>query len=366
MIKNSILALTTLALISGCCNCNKSSENKFKNGIITDEFIYEKAPYPSCHSATIEETPEGMVASWFGGTKERNPDVCIWVSQQIDGKWQEANMVADGVQNDTLRYPTWNPVLFQVPQGDLLLFYKVGPSPSEWWGMLKRSADNGKTWSEAERLPEGFYGPVKNKPILLADGTLACPSSREGIEPGWKSYFEYTKDLGKTWEKGEDLNDGKVYQAIQPSLLVYPDGKQQVIARTRMSVIAGCWSEDGGKTWGLMRDIGLPNNNSGIDAVSLNDGTQMVVYNHVKTPIGAPKGHRAPLNVATSKDGKHWNAALILEDSDISQYSYPAIMQSSDGLVHIVYTWRREKIKHVVVNPAKLQTSPIVDEKWPE
>ncbi|MFV0291505.1 MAG: exo-alpha-sialidase [Mangrovibacterium sp.] len=366
MKKIVILSFVASALFAGCCNCGKSSNNDFKSGILVDEFIYETASYPSCHSATIEETPEGMVASWFGGTKERNPDVCIWVSRQVDGKWQEGIMAADGVQNDTLRYPTWNPVLYQVPGAELILFYKVGPSPSEWWGMLKRSTDNGKTWGEAERLPDGFYGPVKNKPILLADGTLACPSSKEGVSPGWKSYFEYTKDWGKTWEKGDELNDGKVYQAIQPSLLIYPDGKMQVIARTRMSVVAGCWSEDGGKTWGLMRDIGLPNNNSGLDAVSLKNGTQMVVYNHVKTPIGAPKGHRTPLNVATSKDGKHWNAALILEDSDISQYSYPSIMQSSDGLVHIVYTWRRERIKHVVIDPEKIKETPIVYEQWPE
>ncbi len=366
MKKNSILLVILAIAISSCCQSNKTADNDFKSGIVIDQFIYEQAPYPSCHSATIEETPQGLVASWFGGTKERNPDVCIWVSRHIDGKWLEADNVADGLQEDGTRYPTWNPVLFQVPNGDLLLFYKIGPSPSEWWGMLKRSSDCGKTWSEGERLPDGFYGPVKNKPILLADGTLACPSSREGIHPGWKSYIEYTKDLGKTWEMGEELNDGKVYQAIQPSLLIYPDGKQQVIARTRMSVIAGCWSEDGGKTWGLMRDIGLPNNNSGIDAVSLNDGTQLVVYNHVSTPIGAPKGHRTPLNVAVSKDGKNWEAALVLEDSDISQYSYPAVIQAKDGMVHIVYTWRRERIKHVVVNPKELRTAPIVDGKWPE
>ncbi len=356
--------------LSSSCNCNKDkkadTKNDFKSGILVDEFIYDEAPYPSCHSATIEETPEGLVASWFGGTKERNPDVCIWVSRQVDGKWLEAENVADGIQPDGTRLPTWNPVLFQVPNGELMLFYKVGPSPSEWWGLIKRSYDNGKTWSEAERMPDGFYGPVKNKPILLADSTLMCPSSQEGSNPGWKSYYEITKDLGKTWERQEPINDGKVYQAIQPSLLIYPDGRMQTLARTRMSVIGSCWSTDGGKTWGLMQPCGLPNNNSGIDAVSLADGTQLVVYNHVATPIGAPKGHRTPLNVAISKDGKHWEAALVLEDSEISQYSYPSVIQSADGLVHIVYTWRREKIKHVVVDPTKLHTSPIENEKWPE
>ncbi|MFV0366393.1 MAG: exo-alpha-sialidase [Mangrovibacterium sp.] len=346
--------------------CSEQQPNDFKSGILVDEFIYDEAPYPSCHSATIEETPEGLVASWFGGTRERNPDVCIWVSRQVDGKWLEAENVADGVQPDGTRLPTWNPVLFQVPGGELMLFYKVGPSPSKWWGLIKRSYDNGKTWSEAETMPEGIYGPVKNKPIMLADGTLMCPSSQEGISPGWKSFYETTNDLGKTWERHEPINDGKVYQAIQPSLLTYADGRMQTLARTRMSVIGSCWSEDGGKTWGLMQPCGLPNNNSGIDAVSLKDGRQLVVYNHVATPIGAPKGHRTPLNVAVSKDGKHWEAALVLEDSEISQYSYPSVIQAKDGLVHIVYTWRRKKIKHVVVDPSKLVTSPIEFERWPE
>lgn len=355
--------LLLLALVSSFSVSAKKTP--WKKGILVDEFIYTEAPYPSCHSATIEETPTGLVAAWFGGTRERNPDVCIYVSRFENGAWTEADEVANGVQNDTLRYPTWNPVLFQMPGEELILFYKVGPSPSLWWGMLKRSTDGGKSWSEAERLPEGFYGPVKNKPILLDDGTLACPSSQEG-DGGWKSFFEFTKDGGRTWEKSEFINDGKLYQAIQPTVLTYADGRLQALCRTRMAVIGACWSSDQGKSWSLMQSCGLPNNNSGLDAVSLEDGRQLMVYNHVKTPVNAPKGYRTPLNVAVSKDGKNWEAALVLEDSEISQYSYPSVIQASDGLVHIVYTWRRERIKHVVVDPSKLKTKKIIDEKWPE
>lgn len=342
-----------------------AKKTPWKKGILVDEFIYTEAPYPSCHSATIAETPTGIVAAWFGGTKERNPDVCIYLSRYENGQWTPSEEVANGVQNDTLRYPCWNPVLFQMPGEELLLFYKVGPSPSEWWGLLKRSDDGGKSWSEAERLPDGFYGPVKNKPILLADGTLICPTSKEG-SPGWRAYFEFTKDKGRSWEKGDYINDGKRSQAIQPALLSYADGRLQTLTRTRNGFIGSNWSTDQGKSWSLLQPSGLPNNNSGIDAVSLTDGRQLAVYNHVKTFMNAPKGYRTPLNVAVSKDGKHWEAALVLEDSEISQYSYPAVIQTSDGLVHIVYTWRRERIKHVVVDPKKLKTKKIVDEKWPE
>jgi alpha-L-rhamnosidase len=92
------------------------------------------------------------------------------------------------------------------------------------------------------------------------------------------------------------------------------------------------------------------------------------VYNHLKPPDGAPggKGVRTPLNVAISKDGNKWYAALILEDSPVGEYSYPSVIQTNDGMVHIVYTWRRERIKHVVIDPSKLRLKEIVHEKWPD
>ena len=101
----------------------------WKQGITVDEFIYNVAPYPECHAATIAETPEGLVTAWFGGTKERNPDVGIWVSRLENGHWTQSVEVANGVQSNTLRFPTWNPVLYQIPNSGLMLFYKIGPSP---------------------------------------------------------------------------------------------------------------------------------------------------------------------------------------------------------------------------------------------
>jgi predicted neuraminidase len=335
----------------------------WKQGMIVDEFIYNVASYPECHASTIAETPKGLVAVWFGGTKERNPDVGIWVSRLENGKWTPSVEVANGVQNDTLRYPTWNPVLYQIPNGELMLFYKVGPSPAKWWGMLMKSADFGKTWGNPQTLPTGFIGPVKNKPVLLSNGTLICPSSTEG--DGWRVHFELTTDFGKTWEKVGPINDGKTFSVIQPSVLTYPDGSLQILCRSRNRAIVESRSVDGGKTWSAMKAIDLPNNNSGTDAVTLADGHQLLVYNHVLPPGIEEKGERTPLNVAVSKDGKTWYAALILEDSPISQYSYPSVIQTSDGLVHIVYTWRRERIKHVVIDPSKLVLKKIKNGQWP-
>jgi predicted neuraminidase len=309
---------------------------------VKSEFIFETAPFRECHASTIVETKNGLVSAWFGVTRERNPDVGIWMSRLEDGRWSPPVEVANGVQSPTNRFACWNPVLFQPKSGPLLLFYKVGPSPSRWWGMLMSSEDNGKTWGKARRLPEGILGPIKNKPVQLPNGDILCSSSTE--DDGWRVHFERTSDLGQTWQATPPVNDGKDIAAIQPSTLFYPGGRLQALGRTRQDRIFEIWSEDEGKTWGKMTLTTLPNPNSGTDAVTLKDGRQLLVYNH------STKG-RSPLNVATSKDGKAWEPLVTLEDEPEKQFSYPAVIQTSDGLVHVTYTWKRERIKHAALKP---------------
>lgn len=325
-------------------------------GVLRSEFIYEKAPFPQCHASTIVETPAGLVAAWFGGTREKNPDVGIWVSRHEARGWSAPVEVANGVESAEKRHPCWNPVLFQPRTGPLLLFYKVGPSPSTWWGMLLTSEDNGKTWSKPRRLPDNIWGPIKNKPIQLADGSILCGTSGEAT--GWQVFLQSTPDLGKTWQSVGPLNDGKDLAAIQPAVLTHKAGRLQIVCRTRQGAIAEGWSEDNGKTWGKLTLANLPNPNSGIDAVTLKDGRHLMVYNHTK------KG-RSPLNVSVSADGKKWQAAAVLE-SEPGEYSYPAVIQTSDGMVHVTYTWKRQRVKHVVLDPAKLVLRDLVDGKWPE
>ncbi len=333
------------------------STYKFKSGIVTDEFIFNKTSFPESHAATIAETPKGLVTAWFGGTKERNPDVGIWISRQVNNEWTEPVEVANGKINDTLRYACWNPVLFQIPNGDLLLFYKVGPNVAGWKAFLTRSTDNGVTWGKPQPMPDGFLGPVKNKPVMLDNGDIICPSSKEGN--GWTVHFEVSSDQGRTWRMVGPINPDRKIFAIQPGILVHKDGKLQILCRSKSAAVVESWSADNGKTWSSLTPSSLPNNNSGTDAVTLHDGRHLIVYNHVATPKGAKKGARTPLNVAVSKDGKEWKAALVLEDSPVSQYSYPSVIQSADGMIHIVYTWRRQRVKYVKVDPAKLELVPI-------
>jgi len=238
----------------------------------------------------------------------------------------------------------------------LLLFYKVGPSPRAWWGMLMTSDDGGQTWSGPRRLPEGILGPIKNKPVQVANGDLLCPTSTE--DAGWRVHFERSSDLGQTWSATPPTNDGKEIRAIQPSILFHKPGRLQAIGRTREGKLFQVWSEDSGASWGKMTLTSLPNPNAGTDAVTLKDGRQLLGYNHTT------KG-RSPLNVAVSADGEHWQAGLVLEDEPGNEFSYPAVIQAKDGLVHITYTWKRQRIKHAVVNPRKLKLQTISDGAWP-
>jgi predicted neuraminidase len=343
------ICLCQIAL-SGMAHLDASpipEQKGYKQGSLI--YSLEERPTPQCHASTLVEGDQGLVAAWFGGTREKHPDVGIWVSRRIEGQWTTPTEVANGIQspsNDDSpeRYPCWNPVLFRPRNGPLMLFFKVGPTPQQWWGEVMISEDEGRTWKDRRRLPDGGIGPVKNKPIQLANGTILCGSSTE--HEGWRVHFEMTSDLGKTWSHTQPINDGVAISAIQPSILTHPGGRLQALGRSRQGRMWQAWSTDLGKTWSKMTLMDLPNPNAGTDAVTLQDKRQLLVYNHT------PKG-RSPLNVAISSDGKKWNEVLALEDQP-GEYSYPAVIQTSDGLVHVTYTWKRRSIKHVVIDPKAL------------
>ena len=330
--------------------------------VLSGELIYqlEGRQTPQCHASTIVETPTGLVTAWFGGTRESATDVGIWVSRHIDGSWSKPVEVADGSEGEDKEYACWNPVLFKPTDGPLMLFYKVGVNPRLWWGALMTSNDDGKTWSKTRRLgtnsalPEAnqnLLGPVKNKPLQMKDGSILCPTSTEN--EGWKVHFEVTRDLGKTWEVIGPIHDASKFNAIQPSILTHANGQLQILCRSQESVIAESWSKDGGKTWGAVTATELPNPNAGTDAVTLADGRHLIVYNHTVRRGSFPSG-RAMLNVAISNDGKSWKPVVTLE-KDKSEFSYPAVIQTSDGNIHITYTFKRQSVKHVVLDPARLK-----------
>jgi predicted neuraminidase len=310
---------------------------------VSDELIFNEPPFAQCHASTIVEVAPGkFIVAAFGGTSEGQKDVCIWASANENGKWSKPARLADGIINSQ-RYPCWNPVLFKTSDGKLFLFYKVGPSPDAWWGMFRTSDNDGKSWTPPERLPEGILGPIKNKPVQLPDGTILSPSSVE-TKDSWRVHIEKSTDSGKTWQfipidSETDLN------VIQPSILIHSNNKLQILCRSKSDVIVQAFSPDNGNTWGTLTKTELPNPNSGIDAVTLKDGSCLLVYN----PTIRGHNDRAKLNAAISKDGIKWTDAIILESEGKGEFSYPAVIQSKDGRIHITYTFNRLNIKHVVL-----------------
>ncbi|MDR0843746.1 MAG: exo-alpha-sialidase [Tannerella sp.] len=308
--------------------------------VIETDLIYKTEPYPSCHASTIVDTGDGIVAAWFGGSFERHPDVCIYAALYKNGHWGKPFLVADGVSDKLIRNPCWNPVLFKRDNGDIILYYKIGPSPSTWFGVYKISEDGGQTWSNEKRIPHNLLGPIKNKAVKAPDGGILYPTSIED-DLGWRIYMERSTQELTDWKKIE-INNGE-FDAIQPSVLFHKDGRLQLLCRSKNDKIVESWSNDGGNSWSKVQATSLPNNNSGLDAVTLSDGeTQLLIYNPITEG-------RNKLAVAASVDGKTWNELVILENEDRGEFSYPAIIQGNDGKIYVTYTFNRQSIKYAII-----------------
>jgi predicted neuraminidase len=309
-------------------------------------FIFEKAPFPSCHASTLVETEPGIfLAAWFGGKDEGMKDVKIW-SAHFDGKkWSPPVIAAkeDGV-------PCWNPVLFISQSKTLFLFYKAGLNPMSWTAFVQRSKDGGKTWDKPHKFPAGLLGPIKNKPIQRADGAILAGSSVESYKD-WVCWIERSTDDCKTWKRfGPITVEDNKFGIIQPTLFETTDKRIVALCRSDgLGYIVQTESKDGGETWSTAIPTELPNPDSGIDLVQTKKGRLFLVYNHTKTA-------RSPLNIALSDDeGKTWKKAATLEDQP-GEFSYPAVIEGQDGLLHITYTWNRRHIKYVTADPSKLKS----------
>lgn len=362
--------------------------------VVEAQFIYTNADFPQCHSATLAFAENGdLLCAFNGGTAEHEPDTKVRLCRKPAGsrQWTEPVAVAEPEQE---RWCLDNPVLFRIPEpGEpMLLWYKIRPGYNMkegdidistiafWEARLKKSYDNGLTWSDFESLPEGFLGPIKDKPVWH-EGRLICGSSvqsKYGHIPS-RIHFEWSDDRGASWHWAEPdsveqsipcklRKPGRVGEnrdvpddpdrffgnwapisSIQPTILIHRDGALQALCRTGNGKMSTTWSRDNGATWGPETLTDIPQNGSGIDAITLPDGRFALVYNDFETLPGHSSGPRSPLKLAVSDDGLHWTDVVTLEDDAIKEYSYPAVICDDEGCLHIAYTWRRYRVKYVKV-----------------
>ena len=321
--------------------------------VLQSNFIFNSGEItPACHVATLVETAGGdMLAAWFGGMREGAPDVAIYLSRFSGQAWGKPQKIAaqEGI-------PLWNPVLFRDVDGSLWLFYKVGPTIPAWTGAYLLSRDDGLTWSAPAALPAGLLGPAKNKPITLHNGDILSPTSAETWR-SWSAWVELSRDGGLSWthhgpitappaisSEADEPFSAEFRGVIQPALWEsFPNRLHMLLRATRpVGWVCISDSEDGGRTWSAARASAVPNPNSGIDAVRLENGRVVLACN----PVHAG---RSPLSLLISNDnGETWPERIDLEDGP-GEYSYPSILQSGDGKIHLVYTYRRETIRHVVL-----------------
>ncbi len=339
----TILLITILGSIMLHSQPLNNSEVK----IISDTDIFPSGALGSCHASTIVELNPGVfMAAWFAGSHEGANDVGIWISTLRNNRWTKPIEAAIGKDSSGNQLPCWNPVLFKTNNNSLFLFYKVGINPREWHGYVIRSSDNGKDWTKPEALPHGFLGPIKDKPIQLSNGNILCPSSVEKENGSWSIHLEITNENLSSWKKVKIKKDDSV-GVIQPTILRHPDGRLEMLCRSRQNSIYQTWSDDNGLNWTKLEKTSLPNPNSGIDAVSLADGNFILVYNPLLHGAEWFNG-RNVLNVAFSNDGIKWKDIYQLENKKKGQFSYPAVIQASDKSIHITYTYNRQTIKYVV------------------
>jgi predicted neuraminidase len=333
----------------------------------------DSTPFRSSHASTLVELRDGgLMAAWFAGSAEGNPDVAIWASQQEQRNWSPPVELAreHGV-------PCWNPVLFHAQDGRLWLYYKFGPSPETWTTGRAYSMDEGKTWSKVEHLPAGLLGPIRTKPIVLKDNVIVSGSSVESYG-SWAVWIERSSDGGATWikigpivtqqtltrtdrspdePKNTDSTDRvATHGIIQPSVVSLGGQHLRLYARSTSDIAHICIADsyDLGFTWTQAHPIDLPNPNSGIDAMTLHDGRVVLIFND--TARG-----RTPLNLAVAVDGEHFEIFRTLEDQP-GEFSYPAIIQTAHGDLEMTYTWNRKAIRHVHV-PLSAVPSPTSTEK---
>lgn len=307
------------------------------------EWIFTEKITDSCHASTVLPLDNGtVVAAWFAGSSESDDDVKILTSVRgTDGKWGEPIRVSADPN-----VAHWNPVLFQNDDGTITLYFKVGKN-TQYWKTYYSTSTDGKVWATPKELVpgdnSGGRGPVKNKPIRLKNGTILAPGSTE-IDDKYRCFVDISTDNGKTWNRTPEINSSFLrffkVPMIQPTLWESKDGSVHMFTRTKVGKIYRSDSYDGGKTWCRAYATNLPNNNSGIDLDTDDQGRIFLAYNNIGIP-----GIRTPLVLSVSTDDGKTFTKIKTFEKGLAEYSYPSVVVKGDT-IHITYTYERDYIAY--------------------
>jgi predicted neuraminidase len=314
--------------------------NRYGAISFSSELIFEQIPgAPAHHASTIAEAANGdLVAVWYGGSYESSDDQALFLARRRKGEraWSKPQALV----RDSLN-PPGNAVVFRDVKDQLWIIWarmtasrplRRGGGWGETTLMFRTSPDNGIRWTEDRRLIGDIGGLPRNPPIVRANGEILLPLGGRG-----GSFFAQSVNGGRTWRRL-----GFVPRGGQPAAAERADGSILMLMRASPRILQS-ESADGGRTWSEVQATEFRNPNAGISLARLKNGHLVLAFNDSEKD-------RTPLSVARSTDGgKTWERPLVLE-ANPGEYSYPCIMQSADGKIHLTYTFRRYSIKHVEFN----------------
>ena len=326
---------------------------------LVEEFISPELKAGMVHTASICQLSDGrLAATWYGGSKEGASDTAIYLSTRNSGvppSWTRPRVVVnrETASKELQRFvkKVGNAIIFADREDRLWLIY-VTITVGGWSGSslnVKISTDDGANWTPSQRLTLSPFlnlsELVRNNPVPLEDGGFVIPIYHEFLgkfpELLWISVGANNQ---KVFFRKSRMDGGRTF--IQPSVVAYGP-------RTATAFYRNCSDErnvgvaltrDAGATWSRPRGLDLPNPDSALNALRLSDGNILLVFND-------SKHYRENLRFAISGDnGLNWTRIARLEDTKGQEFSYPYLIHGQGRRIHLVYTWRRKRIKHVEFN----------------
>ncbi|MDF2959220.1 MAG: hypothetical protein K0S39_955 [Paenibacillus sp.] len=317
------------------------------------------------HAANLLELDNGdLLCVWFTGSGEGNTDTNVVMSRLPAGMNHWGSPVQ--LSNDPERSEQ-NPVLFQAPDGKLWLFHTSNEPHNQKTSRVayRISEDRGVTWGRTEVLFDGTGIFLRQPLLVLKNGDWLLPAYYCKLD-GHFSVVQISTDEGKTWQEYEVQNST---HRVQMNVVNLSDGTLYAIFRSRQAErIYTSISKDNGRTWTVPAKSELPNNNSSIQMTKLQNGHLALIYNNSSLERDQfrwvqrkgefrKKTLRTPLTLAISEDeGKTWPyyrnvqmADLEYKDSEVG-YSYPSIIATRDGRLHIAFSYLRKAIKYVCLD----------------